>query len=81
MRSLPAAGPALELFRKVILASASVPGLFDPVYIDAEANGHQFKEMHVDGELIDPNYMRALFELGRDRGRLGGNWEHVPPKL
>jgi predicted acylesterase/phospholipase RssA len=168
---------ALELFRKVILASASVPGLFDPVYIDAEADGHRFKEMHVDGgtavpvlatpirlaeagkfaashglpgriyivinnnldpafavtkpkalsisarsfntliksdfydqilgsylfaqkqgfqfnlayipnafkvrsiELIDPNYMRALFELGRDRGRLGGNWEHVPPRL
>jgi predicted patatin/cPLA2 family phospholipase len=40
---------ALELFRKVLLASASVPGLFDPVFIDAEANGHHFKEMHVDG--------------------------------
>ncbi len=34
------------LFRKVLLASASVPGLFDPVFIDAEANGHNFKEMH-----------------------------------
>jgi hypothetical protein len=40
---------ALELFRKVLVASASVPGLFDPVFIDAEGNGHRFKEMHVDG--------------------------------
>jgi predicted acylesterase/phospholipase RssA len=168
---------ALELFRKVLLASASVPGLFDPVFIDAEANGHHFKEMHVDGgtslqvlaiplklaaagrllaadrppgelyiiinnileptftvtkpktlsitarafntliksdfydtilgsylfaekqglkfnlayipntfkfkthELIDPNYMTALFELGRANGRLGGNWQHLPPRL
>jgi hypothetical protein len=168
---------ALELFRKVLVASASVPGLFDPVFIDAEANGHHFKEMHVDGgtalevlaiplklaaagrlaaanrppgqiyiiinnileptfevtkpktltitarafntlvksdfydtilgsylyakqqglqfnlayipnsfkfathQLIDPNYMTALFELGRARGRRGGNWEHLPPHL
>jgi hypothetical protein len=168
---------ALELFRKVILASASVPGLFDPVFIDAEANGHHFKEMQVDGgtslqvlaiplrlaaagqltqpqrsagqlyivinnnldplfvvtkpktlsitarafntlvksdiydtilgsylyagrqglkfnlayipntfkvrsiELIDPNYMTALFEFGRVQGRLGGNWQHLPPRL
>jgi hypothetical protein len=168
---------ALELFRKVLLASATVPGLFDPVFIDAEANGHHFKEMHVDGgtslqvlaiplklaaagrllapdrppgqlyiiinnileptftvtkpktlsitarafntliksdfydtilgsylfakkqglkfnlayipntfkfkthELIDPNYMTALFELGRANGLLGGNWQHLPPRL
>jgi hypothetical protein len=38
---------ALELFRKVLLASASVPGLFDPVFIDAEANGHHFKEIAI----------------------------------
>jgi predicted acylesterase/phospholipase RssA len=179
MGSLAASGKpgALALFRKVILASASVPGLFDPVFIDAEANGHHFKEMHVDGgtaldvlamplrlaaagrlalthgrpgqlyivinnnldptfaitkpktlsitarsfntliksdvydtilgsyllaqkqgfqfnlayipnsfsvkslELIDPNYMRALFEYAHARGSLGGRWEHLPPHL
>jgi predicted acylesterase/phospholipase RssA len=45
---------ALELFRKVLVASASVPGAFDPVFIDAEANGHHFKEMHVDGGTAHP---------------------------
>jgi predicted acylesterase/phospholipase RssA len=42
---------ALNLFRSVLLASASVPGGFPPVLIDVEANGKRFQEMHVDGGL------------------------------
>lgn len=167
---------ALELFRKVLVASASVPGVFDPVFIDAESNGHWFKEMHVDGGtayplfavplrllaatgqvaghrrgqlyivinnnldpefsltkpktlsitarafntlvksdfydtildsylfakqqgfefnlayipntfrakstgLVDQEYMVSLFAFGRARGRLGGEWQHTPPRL
>jgi predicted acylesterase/phospholipase RssA len=40
---------ALDLFRKVLEASASIPGIFSPVLIDVEANGKRFAEMHVDG--------------------------------
>jgi hypothetical protein len=40
---------ALELFRNVLTASASIPGVFSPVLIDVEAQGRQFSEMHVDG--------------------------------
>ena len=40
---------ALELFRKVLLASAAIPAAFPPVLIDAEAGGQHFQEMHVDG--------------------------------
>lgn len=40
---------ALELFRKVILASASIPVAFPPVYFDVEINGRVYDEMHVDG--------------------------------
>ena len=40
---------ALTLFRKVMLASASIPGLFPPVMIDVEVNGKKYQEMHVDG--------------------------------
>jgi len=40
---------ALQLFRQVLLASASIPGVFPPVLIDVEADGQQFQEMHVDG--------------------------------
>jgi hypothetical protein len=40
---------ARQLFAKVLLASASVPGAFPPVMIDLEANGKHFQEMNVDG--------------------------------
>jgi hypothetical protein len=40
---------ALELFRNVMAASATVPGVFSPVLIGVEANGRSFAEMHVDG--------------------------------
>ncbi len=40
---------ALELFRNVLTASASIPGAFAPTLIEVEANGHRFNELHVDG--------------------------------
>ena len=40
---------ALALFRKVILASAAIPGAFPPVNIDVVADGKHYEEMHVDG--------------------------------
>ncbi len=40
---------APDLFRRVIEASASIPGIFAPVLIDVEAEGRRFAEMHVDG--------------------------------
>ncbi|MGE3334916.1 MAG: patatin-like phospholipase family protein [Rhodospirillaceae bacterium] len=48
-----AGGPrATELFRKVLIASASVPGVFPPVMVEVEASGRRFSEMHVDGSAI-----------------------------
>jgi predicted patatin/cPLA2 family phospholipase len=43
---------ALKLFHKVMLASASIPGAFPPVYFNVEADGKQYDEMHVDGGTI-----------------------------
>ncbi len=40
---------ALDLFRKIMIASAAIPGAFPPMMIDVEAGGHQYQEMHVDG--------------------------------
>lgn len=40
---------ALDLFRKIMLASAAIPGAFPPVMIDVEVNGKPYQEMHVDG--------------------------------
>lgn len=43
---------ALGLVRRVLLASASVPGAFPPVMFDVEADGRRFQEMHVDGGAV-----------------------------
>lgn len=40
---------SMELFRSVLLASASIPGAFPPVMIDVTVEGTRYQEMHVDG--------------------------------
>lgn len=40
---------ALRLFRRILLASASIPGAFPPVMIDVDVAGQRLQEMHVDG--------------------------------
>ncbi len=40
---------AIELFRKVIMASAAIPGAFPPVKITVEVDGKTYDELHVDG--------------------------------
>jgi predicted acylesterase/phospholipase RssA len=37
------------LFRRILVASASIPGAFPPVMIDVAAGGARHQEMHVDG--------------------------------
>ncbi len=50
---------AKELYRKVLLASTSVPGFFPPVPIEVEVNGKTFTEMHVDGGATTGVFLRA----------------------
>jgi hypothetical protein len=40
---------ALELTRMIIMASASIPGVFPPVRIKVTADGKFYDELHVDG--------------------------------
>ena len=62
---------ALSLFRQVLAASASIPGLFPPRLVDVEAEGRAFKEMHVDGGTIQQIFVApddVLFGAGADKG-------------
>ena len=44
-------GPAARnLFVQVMVASASVPGVFPPSLIQVQAGAHRFTELHVDGQ-------------------------------
>lgn len=40
---------APDLFRRILVASASIPGAFPPVMINVGVDGAQHQEMHVDG--------------------------------
>lgn len=40
---------SLKLIQQVMLASASIPGLFKPVLIDVEVAGSHYTEIHADG--------------------------------
>jgi hypothetical protein len=48
---------ALDLTRKVLLASASIPGAFPPVMIEVEAAGRRYQEMNVDGGAVVQTFL------------------------
>jgi predicted acylesterase/phospholipase RssA len=48
---------ALDLFRKILIASAAVPVVFPPVYFQVEANGQRYDEMHVDGAMTNQVFL------------------------
>lgn len=64
---------ALELFRRILLASASIPGAFPPVMLDVEVDGVRHQEMHVDGGTIAQVFLYPpSFELATMSAKEGG---------
>lgn len=51
---------AHRLFRQVLTASASVPGVFPPVMIRVHAGDRVYEEMHVDGSVTTPLFVFPL---------------------
>ncbi len=70
---------AVELIRKIMLASASLPAAFPPVLFDVEAEGQQYDELHVDGGATAQVF---LYPVGVDWDRVLDHLE-VPgrPKI
>jgi hypothetical protein len=85
---------ALQLFRSVLLASASIPGAFPPVMIDVTVDGARYQEMHADGGTMTqvfayPPSLSAAFSQSTPRrrvlyiirnARLDAEWQTVPRK-
>ena len=63
---------ALDLVHKILLASASIPGVFPPVLIEVEAEGRRFDEMHVDGGTVSQVF---LYPTGLDWIRVTEKFE------
>ena len=51
---------ALELIRKIILASVSVPGIFEPVFIDVQVGDAHYDEIHADGGVVEQVFVYPL---------------------
>jgi len=68
---------ARTLFRDVIVASSSIPGVYPPVMITvSDANGIAYQEMHVDGGVTVPFFIApeaVLVAPDEPRGVRGGN--------
>ena len=65
---------ALDTVRRILLASAAIPGAFPPVLFDVELDGRRHQELHVDGGAIAQAFLypealgadrRALLRAGR----------------
>jgi len=62
---------SLELFRKIMLASTSIPGVVSPVMIEVDVDGVRHQEMHVDGGVMAQVFTypsRTLMEMKRATG-------------
>src|SRR3990170_457084 len=65
---------ALELFRKVLLASAAIPAVFPPGFVKVAADGAGYDEMHVDGGATREVFLvPTQFMAKKTDGRLGIN--------
>lgn len=65
------AAHAKQLIHQVILASASIPGVFPPVRIEVIANGQRYEELHVDGGVTSQLFLSPS----------GLNWQRVAERL
>ncbi len=51
---------AVILFRRILLASAAIPGLFPPVRLKVDVDGRTLEELHVDGGVMEDAFFLPL---------------------
>ena len=81
---------ALDLVRKILVASTAIPGFFPPAMIDVEIDGKHYQEMHADGGattqvfLYPPSLNVRTLGVARERrlyvirnARLDPDWVQV----
>ncbi|HEY1190324.1 MAG TPA: patatin-like phospholipase family protein, partial [Gemmata sp.] len=63
-----------ELFRKVLLASASIPGFFPPVRIPMTVDGKRYVERHIDGGTTSSMFFAPPWVPPEARAHLPTGW-------
>ena len=69
---------ALDLVRRILLASSAVPGAFPPVMFDVMLDGKTYQEMHVDGGAFTQVFLYPR-SVTRERRAHLRHGDHVQP--
>jgi len=64
---------ALDTVRRILLASAAIPGAFPPTMFDVTADGQKYQEMHVDGGAFAQSFLypASMTQQRQERLRRG----------
>ncbi|MDQ8700867.1 patatin-like phospholipase family protein [Hyphomicrobium sp. LHD-15] len=85
----------LDLFRRILLASAAIPGVLPPVLLKVTVDGREFQEMHADGGTVGqvffiPHVANGLSQKMTQaqarlyvirNGKMGPVWQSVDPTI
>jgi predicted acylesterase/phospholipase RssA len=71
---------ALETIRRILLASAAVPGAFPPSLFDVTLNGVAYQELHVDGGAFAQAFLYPAAVTRQRRARMAGDESVVPAR-
>ncbi len=69
---------ALEIIRRILLASSAIPGAFPPTMFDVTLNGQPYQEMHVDGGAFVQAFLYPAAMTRRRRERMKSGAQVVP---
>lgn len=71
---------ALHIIRRILLASAAVPGALPPAMIDVTLDGQAYQEMHVDGGAVAQAFLYPASVNKRRREKISRH-QAVPPAV
>ncbi len=71
---------ALVTIRRILLASAAIPGAFPPTFFDVTVNGVAYQEMHVDGGAFAQAFLYPAAVTRERRALMAGRRVVTPAK-
>jgi predicted acylesterase/phospholipase RssA len=71
---------ALETIRRILLASAAIPGAFPPTLFDVTVDGVAYQELHVDGGAFAQAFLYPAGVTRQRRARIAGGQRVIPAR-
>src|SRR6202000_722752 len=71
---------ALDTIRRILLASAAIPGAFPPTLFDVTLDGVAYQEMHVDGGAFAQAFLYPAGVSRQRRARMAASQRGKPAR-